>query len=336
MAQGRIAALWVKTTKGAAMRQARRLDFVAEVGVVGDCNGDAGSARQVLLVAEESARSLDVHAGVLRENVTVGGLDVDGLASGTALRVGSAVLRVTYSCEPCAHLRRYANVEPSSAVGLRGTLAVVVAPGSARTGDAVIEEGIRYPQLPVLRADRLRWFLRRIPPGRLVTYGQLAAVVAAPPGGARSLPRALAALVPERLPVHRVVPADLAGVPGAQRALLAEEGVDLGGAVTWWPLAGLLYEPVAAHRAAACHTGGLISSSTARRRLARDEGVIDVADETRFTYGSDLPGEDVGPEWLARIASHTDSEQEQEFAERLEKVDRLEHIPDHKLGSIRL
>ena len=335
MAQGRTTALWVKPAKGALMRQSRQLDFAAGFGVVGDCNADAASARQVLLVADESARSLDVRAGVLRENVTVCGLDVDGLASGTALRVGSAMLRVTYSCEPCARLRRYADVEPSSAVGLRGTLAVVVASGSARTGDAVSEEGIRYAQLPVLRADRLRWFLHRIPPGRVVTYGQLAAVVAAPPGGARSLPRALAALVAERLPVHRVVPADLAGVAGAQRGLLAAEGVDLDGAVTWWPLAGLLYESVAAHRAAACHTGGL-TSGTARRRLARDEGVIDVADETRFTYGSDLPGEDVGPEWLARIASHTDSEQEQEFAERLEKVDRLEHIPDHKLGSIRL
>ena len=61
-----------------------------------------------------------------------------------------------------------------------------------------------------------------------------------------------------------------------------------------------------------------------------------MADEKRYTRSADLPGEEVGPGWLERIASHTDSDEEREFAERLEKVDRLEHIPDQKLGSIRL
>lgn len=61
-----------------------------------------------------------------------------------------------------------------------------------------------------------------------------------------------------------------------------------------------------------------------------------MADEKRFTHGSELPGEEVDPGWLARIASHTGSDQELEFAQRLEKVDKLEQIPDQKLGSIRL
>ena len=245
-----VAALWVKPAKGAAMRGVPAVTLAAGGGVHGDCGADARSARQVLVVSNETVRSLGGAPGDLRENVTVTGLDVDSLPSGAALRVGSAVLRVTYPCEPCARLRLYSSVDPRAAVGRRGVLAVVVSSGAAGRGDTVAVENSRaYAPLPHGRLDRLRWFLRRAPRGVVVTYGELAAAVAAPPGGARSLPRALASLALEGLPAHRAVPAGLHGVSAGQRARLADEGVDVGGTVVWWSPAGLLYEPAPVRRA---------------------------------------------------------------------------------------
>lgn len=245
MAIGNVDALFVKPAKGAAMAAVGRLGLVEALGVAGDCNADRRSARQVLIVSAGAARSLGVNPGDLRENVTVSGVDVDELPSGTEMRVGSARVRVTYPCEPCALLRRYAGVEPASAAGRRGVLGVVVSSGVVGPGDPVVAAPSRYPRLPLGRRDRVAWFVRRIPRGRVVTYGQLANAVAAPPGGARGLPRLLAALAGEGVPAHRVVPADLRGVGGAQRVLLGDEGVDVRGrrpAAGWWALDALLYE----------------------------------------------------------------------------------------------
>ena len=245
MGTARVEALFVKPAKGAAMATAGRLNLVEGLGVGGDSNADRRSARQVLVVSARAARSLGVTAGGLRENITVSGIDVDELPSGTELHFGSARLRVTYPCEPCALLRRYAGVEPHSAAGRRGVLGVVVSSGPVVAGDAVAVSPSRYPQLPSGRRDRVAWFVRRVPRGEVVTYGQLAKAVAAPPGGARGLPRLLARLADDGVPAHRVVPADLRGLGDAQRVLLADEGVDVQGGRPsggWWALDALLYE----------------------------------------------------------------------------------------------
>lgn len=82
--------------------------------------------------------------------------------------------------------------------------------------------------------QRIYAVVRRIPPGRVATYGQVASL-AGIPGHARQVGYALHAL-PERstVPWHRVVNAhgriSLRSIPGAelvQQQLLAREGVRL-------------------------------------------------------------------------------------------------------------
>lgn len=65
----------------------------------------------------------------------------------------------------------------------------------------------------------------QIPPGRVITYGQIARLVGWP-GQARRVGRAMA-LAPEGIPCHRVVNAAGRTVPGwtDQRELLEAEGV---------------------------------------------------------------------------------------------------------------
>jgi methylated-DNA-protein-cysteine methyltransferase-like protein len=98
---------------------------------------------------------------------------------------------------------------------------------------------------------RVYAMVRRVPFGRVTTYGSIAFALGRPQW-ARQVGWALAALPDEHasdVPAHRVIlasgrlsPGFAFGVPGVQRALLEEEGVefDAQGRV---PLARYLWEP---------------------------------------------------------------------------------------------
>ncbi|HEX6944205.1 MAG TPA: MGMT family protein [Gemmatimonadaceae bacterium] len=84
--------------------------------------------------------------------------------------------------------------------------------------------------------DRIYAVVRKIPRGRVATYGQVA-TVAGIPGHARQVGYALNALSQPSIPWHRVINAkgeiSARSRPGAekiQRALLEREGVEFDGA----------------------------------------------------------------------------------------------------------
>lgn len=80
-------------------------------------------------------------------------------------------------------------------------------------------------------SERVYALARLIPPGKVVSYGQLA-LLAGHPRAARAVGGALRACRMSDVPCHRVVradgspaPGDAFGVPGLQRRLLEDEGV---------------------------------------------------------------------------------------------------------------
>ena len=85
------------------------------------------------------------------------------------------------------------------------------------------------------RERRIYAVIRRIPEGRVATYGQVAAI-AGLPRGARQVGRALSRLEEEEVPWHRVVNAQgrisARASPGIveplQKQLLEKEGVSFG------------------------------------------------------------------------------------------------------------
>ena len=193
------------------MRRVDAVTFVARRGIDGDAAADGHSTRQVLLVSRETSALLGAEPGALRENVCLDGLAVDDTASGTVLRVGDALLRLTFPCDPCGLLRRYTGITPAQAWGLRGMLAVVVADGHARIGDDAQDCGIGYPSLPAQWRDRLGWFLQRLPADLTITYGALTSAVGQFASVTRSLPRLLSHPEYGGLPVERVVAASAPG-----------------------------------------------------------------------------------------------------------------------------
>jgi len=149
---------------GKVLRPEVRL--VAGLGVEGDAHAGATvrhrsrvrrdpvqpNLRQVHLIAAElhdelAAAGFPVAAGELGENVTTRGLDLVGLPRGATLRLGDeAVVEVTGLRNPCGQIdglhrglrRAVAGRDAQGDVVLRGgVMAVVVAGGVVRAGDAV-------------------------------------------------------------------------------------------------------------------------------------------------------------------------------------------------------
>ena len=115
----------------------------------------APNLRQVHLLHEElfaelRERGFDVAAGAIGENVTTRGLDLLALPTGTRLRLGGdAVIEVTGLRNPCSQLDDFqpglmaATLERAADGRLlrkSGVMAIVLAGGDVRPGDAIAVE----------------------------------------------------------------------------------------------------------------------------------------------------------------------------------------------------
>lgn len=103
-----------------------------------DCaHADHGGKRQVLLVDRETLEAMQLLPGMLCENITTDGLNVNSLPLGQLLRVGEARLEVSAVCTPCSQMERIRPGLRKELWGRRGMLCRVVAGGMIRRGDII-------------------------------------------------------------------------------------------------------------------------------------------------------------------------------------------------------
>jgi MOSC domain-containing protein YiiM len=94
--------------------------------------------REVLFVSKEHLDSVGVEPGVVRENLTVEGTDVEQWPIGQRVRVGDeAVFEITMVCDPCERMEAIREGLRGELEGKRGMLARVVEPGEVAVGDSV-------------------------------------------------------------------------------------------------------------------------------------------------------------------------------------------------------
>ena len=120
--------------------------------------------RQVHLIHAELHEGLrragfDVAAGQMGENVTTRGVDLLGLPAGTRLRLGDeAIVEITGLRNPCAQLDAFqpglmaaalVRDEQGELIRKAGVMAVVVAGGTVRPGDAIAVEPPAGPHRPL-------------------------------------------------------------------------------------------------------------------------------------------------------------------------------------------
>ena len=119
------------------MEELAEAQIIGDQGLEGCAHGRPGSKRQVLLVDRETLEALDLLPGIVRENITTEGLNVNGLAIGQQLQIGQARLEVSEVCTPCGQIELLRPGLRKEIRGRRGMLCRVIAGGKVHAGDAI-------------------------------------------------------------------------------------------------------------------------------------------------------------------------------------------------------
>jgi MOSC domain-containing protein YiiM len=125
----------------AAMEELREARVVEDAGFEGCAHARPGGKRQVLLVDIETLREMDLAPGMIRENITTEGLDVNALEVGQRLRAGEVELEVSLVCDPCEQIEALRPGLQELMLGKRGMLCRVLRGGAVKQGDPITVEG---------------------------------------------------------------------------------------------------------------------------------------------------------------------------------------------------
>jgi MOSC domain-containing protein YiiM len=118
------------------MEEVAIAEAVADLGFAGCMHARSGK-RQLLLVDRETLDAAGLVPGIIRENITTEGLNVNGLALGERLRIGTALLQVSAVCTPCDQLEKVRPGLRREMYGRRGMLCRVLEGGTIHAGDAI-------------------------------------------------------------------------------------------------------------------------------------------------------------------------------------------------------
>lgn len=119
------------------MEELEQIRALEDSGLEGCAHARTDSPRQVLLVDSETLELMDLQPGIIRENITTRGINVNGLAAGQRLRIGDAQLEVSVGCTPCDLLEKIRPGLRRELRGRRGMLCRVIAGGLIRRGDSI-------------------------------------------------------------------------------------------------------------------------------------------------------------------------------------------------------
>lgn len=111
-----------------------RLRAVAGQGFEG-CAHANPPKREVLFVSQEHLDALELEPGVIRENITIAGDDVEQWPIGQRVRAGAALFEITMVCDPCERMEALRPGLRERLEGKRGMLARVVESGEVAVGD---------------------------------------------------------------------------------------------------------------------------------------------------------------------------------------------------------
>src|ERR1700688_448492 len=120
------------------MEEIEEARMITNVGPEGCAHArPGGGPRQVLLVDRETLEAMELQPGIVRENITTDGIDVNSLAQNQELHIGEVRLQVSEICHPCDQLEKIRPGLRREMRGRRGMLCRVLEGGMIRRGDAI-------------------------------------------------------------------------------------------------------------------------------------------------------------------------------------------------------
>ena len=133
----RVQNLFRAPRKHLPMEELSEVRAVGDAGFEGCAHARPGRKRQVLLVDRETLEAMNLRPGIIRENITTDGLNVNSLQIGNLLRVGEARLEVSAICDPCDQMEAIRPGLRKELWGRRGMLCRVLEGGVIRRGDSI-------------------------------------------------------------------------------------------------------------------------------------------------------------------------------------------------------
>jgi MOSC domain-containing protein YiiM len=136
MRSPKVAHLFRAPKRRAPMEEISSIAVVQDAGFQGCAHARPGK-RQVLLVDAETLRVFQLAPGIIRENITTEGLDVNALSIGQKLRMGEVEFEVSAVCDPCEQIEALRRGLQAELQGRRGMLCRVLTPGTLRRGEQI-------------------------------------------------------------------------------------------------------------------------------------------------------------------------------------------------------
>ena len=133
----RVLHLFRAPKRRAPMEELPEARALENVGLEGCAHARPQGKRQVLLMDRETLDVFELAPGIVRENVTTEGLDVNGLKVGQRLKIGEVELQVSLVCDPCEQIETLREGLQAAMEGKRGMLCQVLRGGLLRRGDAI-------------------------------------------------------------------------------------------------------------------------------------------------------------------------------------------------------
>jgi MOSC domain-containing protein YiiM len=119
------------------MQEHEEVEVIKDKRFKGCIHGRPGSNRQVSLIDRETRDKFGLAPGVVKENITTRGLDLQTLAAGNILRIGNCVTEITGPCDPYARMDEIRMGLQEELRGQRGWLCRVKRAGAIRRGDRI-------------------------------------------------------------------------------------------------------------------------------------------------------------------------------------------------------
>ena len=126
--------------------------------------GIAGSVpcapfRQALIASRSVTAELGLNPGDLRENIVVDCDDLYDPPSGTVVKIGQAMVRLTFHCEPCRKILKL--IKFDRIVHRRGVFGLFLNDARIALGDEFAVTQQRFDEIPYAVNERIRWFLKK-------------------------------------------------------------------------------------------------------------------------------------------------------------------------------
>ena len=145
--------LFIKRVHGKGMEATESFAFDSQ-GI--ENNVRCSPLRHVLITSRAGTAECGLQAGDLRENIVVDVNHLYDLPSGTVVKIGHALIRLTFHCEPCKKILHL--IDFDRILHRRGYLGCFLNSGKISVGDAFAVTEQKLEAIPYAVKDRIRWF----------------------------------------------------------------------------------------------------------------------------------------------------------------------------------